>query len=196
MLYHPAIAIGTTSKFAIPWKGPYVNEKCLNDVAFKIKEENSSKPQTLHFDRLKPIFESLPTSNVPTRNKPRNFQLIQDRADTHKHIDGTLNHHDCLSFLPARSSIFTLIPAVGRKNASFTRSRITPIASSASARREVTRSPPEFSQLPTPEQPSPHTRIDDAIQSPDTLQINIKAFIPENAFLQKRQSPRDNVSEI
>ena len=28
LLYHPAIAVGTTSKFASPWKGPYIIEKC------------------------------------------------------------------------------------------------------------------------------------------------------------------------
>ena len=43
LLYHPAIAVGTTSNFASPWKGPYVIEKCLNDVTFRIEEENSSK---------------------------------------------------------------------------------------------------------------------------------------------------------
>ena len=32
LLYHPAIAVGTTSKFASPWKGPYVIESCLNDI--------------------------------------------------------------------------------------------------------------------------------------------------------------------
>ena len=43
LLYHPAIAVGTTSKFASPWKRPYVIEKCLNDVTFRIKDENISK---------------------------------------------------------------------------------------------------------------------------------------------------------
>ena len=37
LLYHPAIAVGTTSKFASPWKGPYAIENCLNDVTFKIE---------------------------------------------------------------------------------------------------------------------------------------------------------------
>ena len=124
LLYHPAIAVGTTSKFASHWKGPYVIEKSLNDVTIRIKEENSSKQQIVHYDRLKPFFEPPPTSNIPTRNKPRNFQPIQDRADTHKHIIGTLNHDDCLSFLPAPSSILTPIPAVGR---TATPSRITPL---------------------------------------------------------------------
>ena len=117
MIYHPANVVGTTSKFASPWKGPYVIETCLNDITFKIKEENSSKQQIVHYDRLKPFFEPPPTSNVPTRNKPRIFQPTQNRVDTHKHIDGTLNHDDCLSFLPAPSSIFTPIPTVGRTTA-------------------------------------------------------------------------------
>ena len=112
LLYHPAIAVGTTSNFASPCKGPYVIEKCLNDVAFRIKEENSSKGQIVHYDRLKPIFEPPSTSNVPTRNKPRHFSPTQDRADTYKHIDGTLNHDDCLCFLPAPSSVFTPIHAL------------------------------------------------------------------------------------
>ena len=196
LLYHPALAVGTTSKFASPWKGPYVIEKCLNDVTFRIKEENSSKQQIVHYDRLKPFFEPPPTSNVHTRNKPRCFLQTQDRADTYKHIDGTLNHDDCLSFLPAPSSIFTPIPVVGRSTASVTTSRITPITPSAPVRREVTRSPPVFSRSPASEQPSPRTRYDVAIQSPTTPQSDIQPLIPENAFLHERQSPGDNVTEI
>ena len=94
LLYHPAIVVGTTSKIASPWKGPYLTEKYLKDVTFRIEDENSSKQQIVHYDRLEPFFEPPPTSNIPTRNKPRKFQLSQDRAGTHKHIDGTLNHND------------------------------------------------------------------------------------------------------
>ena len=144
---------------------------------------------------MKPLFEPPPTSNVPTRNKPQNFQSTQNRADTYKHIDGTLNHDDCLSFLPA-PNIFTPIPAVGRTTASVTTSRIIPITSSAPARREITRSPPMFSRSPTVEQHSPHTETYVATQSPTTLQIDIQPLIPENDFLRERQSPRDNVTEI
>ena len=196
LLYHPAIAVGTTSKFANPWKGPYVTEKCLNDVTFKIKEKNSSKQQIVHHDRLKPFFEPPPTSNIPTRNKPRSFQSTQDRTDTRNHLDGTLNHYDCLSFLPALSNIFTPMPAVGRTTASITTNRIPPITSSAPVRREVTRSPPMFSQSATPEQPSPHEGNDVATHSPTTPHIDIHPLIPENDFLHERQSPCDNVTEI
>ena len=196
LLYHQAIAVGTTSKFASPWKGPYVIEKCLNDVTFNIKEKNSSKQQIVRYDRLKPFVEPQSTSNVPTRNKPRNFQPTQDRVDTHKHIDGTLNHVDCLSFLPAPPSILTPTPTVGRTTASSTTSRITPLIPSVPTRREATRSPPVFSRSPVSEQPSPHTREDVAIQSPTTPQTDIQPLIPENDFLHERQSPRDNVTEI
>ena len=196
LLHHPAIVVGTTSKCASPWKGPYVIEKCLNDVTFKIREENSSKQQIVHYDRLKPFFEPPPTSNVPKRNKPRNFQPTQDRVDTHKHIEGTLNHDDRFSLLPAPSSIFTPIPTVGRTTASSTPSRITPLISSVTTRRELTRSPPVFSPSPTLEQPSPHPRNDVAIHSPTTPQIEIQPLIPENDFPHERQSPRDNVTEI
>ena len=196
LLYHPAIVVGTTSKFASPWKGPYVIEKCLNDVTFRIKEENSAKQQIVHYDRLKPFFEPPPTSNLPTRNKPRNFQPTQDRVDTHKHINGTLNHHDCLSFLPAPSSISTPKPTEGRTTASITPSRITPLIASVPTRREATRSSPVFSPSPTLEQPSPHPNIDVAIQSPATPQIEIQPLIRENDFPHEIQSPRDNVTEI
>ena len=168
-------------------------EKCLNNVTFRIKEKNSSKQQIVHYDRLKPFFEPPPTSNVPTRNRPRNSQSFQDRADTYKHIEGTLNHDDCFTFLPAPSSIFTPIFAVGRTTASTTTSRITPITSSTP---EVTRSPPVSSRSPVSEPPSPHTRNDVAVQSPITPQIDIQPLIPEKAFLHERQSPGDNVTEI
>ena len=171
-------------------------EKSLNDVTFKIKEENSSKQQVVHYDRLKPFSEPPPMSSVPTRNKPRNFQSFQDRADIYKHIDGTLNHDDCFTFLPASSSIFTPISAVGRTSASTTTSRITPITSSSPIRREKMRSPPVFSRSPTVEQPSPHPRNDVEKQSTTTPQIDIQPLIPENAFLHERQSPSDNVTEI
>ena len=195
LLYHPAIAVGTTSKFANPWKGPYVIEKCLNDVTFRIKEENSSKQQIVHYDRLKPFSEPPPTSNVPTRNRPRNFQSTQDTDDTRKHIDGTLNHDDCHSFLPV-PSILTPLPVVGRTGTSSTPSRITPLISPAPIRREATRSPPVFSRSPTAEQHSPHTDTDVASQLPTTLQIDIQPLIPANDFPHERQSTRDNVTEI
>ena len=154
------------------------------------------KQQIVHYGRLKPFFEPPPTSNVPTRNKRRDYQSTQDRADTHKHIDGTLNHDNCLSYLPALSSILTPSPALGRTTASVTTSRITPINLPAPARQEVTRPPHVFSRSRTPEQPSRHARNDVAIQSPPTLQLDIQPLIPENAFLYERQSPRDKVTEI
>ena len=70
LLYHPTIAVGTTSIFASPWKGPYVFEKRFNDVTIRIRDENYSKQQIVHYDCLKPFFELPPTSNVPTRNEP------------------------------------------------------------------------------------------------------------------------------
>ena len=196
LLYHPAVVVGTTSKFTNPWKGPYVIENCLNDVTLKVKEKNSSKQQIVHYDRLKPFFEPPPTSNVPTRNKPTSFQSTQNITDARRHIDGTLNHDDCLSFLPAPSSIFTPIPIVGRTTASNTPNRITPLILSVPTKREITRSPPVFSLSPTLEQPSPHPRKDVATQSLTTPQIEIQHLIPENDFPHERQSPRDNVTEI
>ena len=171
------------------------SKKGLNDVTFRIKEENSSKKQFVPYDTIKPFFEPPPTSNVPTRNKPKKFQSTQDIADNQKLIDGTLIHDD-LSFLPAPWSIFTPKPAVRRPTASITTSRITPITSPTPVRREVTRSPPVFSRSTASEQPSPHTKNDVAIQSPTIPQIDIQPLIPDNYFLHERQSPCDNVTEI
>ena len=53
-----------------------------------------------------------------------------------------------------------------------------------------------FSQPPTLEKPCPPAGKDVAIQSPTTLQIDIQPLIPENAFIHRRQSPRNNVTEI
>ena len=117
-------------------------------------------------------------------------------ADTHKHIDGTLNHDDCLSFLPVPSSVLTLIPAVGRTTASTSTNKIIPNNSSAPVRREATRSPPVFSRSPTVEQPSPHAGNDAAKHSSKIPPINIQLLIPGNAFLHERQSPQDNITEI
>ena len=196
LLYHPASVVGTTSEFASPWKGPYVIENRLSDVTFRIKEENSAKQQIVHYDRLKPFFEPPPTSNEPTRNKPRIFQSTQNITDARKHIDGTLNHDDCFTFLPASSSIFTPTTTVGQTTASITPSRITPLILSAPTRREVTRSPLVFLPSPTLEQPSPHSRNDVEIQSPTTPQIEIQPFFPENDFRHERQSSGYNVTEI
>ena len=81
LLYHPAIAVGTDTKFASPWKRPYIFEKCLNEVTFRIEEKICA------LDRLKRFCEPPPTSNVPTINKPRNLQSAQHVADTHKHME-------------------------------------------------------------------------------------------------------------
>ena len=121
---------------------------------------------------------------------------MQDREAPHKHIDGTLHHDDCLSFLPAPSSIFTPILAVERTTTSITTSESTAVTSSAPARREITRSPPVFSLSPALEQTSSHIKNEVAIQSPTTLQIDTQPLIPENTLLHGRQSPRDNVTEV
>ena len=63
--------------------------------------------------KLKPLFEPPPTTNLPTGNKPRNIQSTQNIAETHKHIDGTLNHDYCLNFWPAPPSVFTPTPTIG-----------------------------------------------------------------------------------
>ena len=122
------------------------------------------------------------------------FQSAEDIADTHKHIDGTLEHDDCLSFLPTPSGVFTPVIAVGRTTPSIPTSNYTKITSSAPVRREVRRSPPVFSQ--SLEQPIPHKGKGVAIQSPTIPPIDKQPLIRHIAPLHQRQSPGDNVDEI
>ena len=105
--YHPAIVIGTTSKFASPGKGPYVIEKSLKEVTFKIQEENSSKQQIVHYYSIH--FSNLHRRPIYLQEINQEVFSQHKTEQTQKHIDGTLNQDDCLSFVPAPSSIFTPI---------------------------------------------------------------------------------------
>ena len=134
-------------------------------------------------------------SKVPTRNKPSNFQSNQDIAHTYKHINGTRNHDDCLNFIPTPSNVFTPITAIRWTTTSIPTCRNTPNTSSASAVREVTRSPPIFSRSPALEHPISHTGNDVAIQSPTIPEIDLHLLIPNTAFLHEGQSPRNRNSE-
>ena len=98
--------------------------------------------------------------------------------------------------MPAPSSVFTPVPALERTTASVPTSEISPITSSAPARRELGRSPPVFSGSSALEQPSPHTGNDVATQSQTIPPIDKQPLNPDTDFGQKRQSPLNNVTEI
>ena len=50
----PAIPRGKHKKFHRLWQGPFVIKKKISDVLYQIQQENSSRNQIVHFDRLKP----------------------------------------------------------------------------------------------------------------------------------------------
>ena len=59
-LYLPVVKKGQSPKFMKQWKGPYKIVKVLSDVNYHIKFEGSGprKTQVVHFNRLKPYYES------------------------------------------------------------------------------------------------------------------------------------------
>ena len=52
----PAIPRGKHKKFHRLWQGPFVVKKKISDVLYQIQQENSSRKQIVHFDRLKPCW--------------------------------------------------------------------------------------------------------------------------------------------
>ena len=116
---------------------------------------------------MKTIFRTSTNVKCTYKKQTKKFSVNWRHSRYTKHIDGTLNHDDCLSSLPATPSAFTAIPAVKRTIASIPTSRTGPIISSAPAKRKVTRPPPVFSRAPALEQPSQHTWNDVAMQSPN-----------------------------
>ena len=52
----PAIPRGKHKKFHRLWQGPFVIKKKISDVLYQIQQENSSRNQIVHFDRLKPCW--------------------------------------------------------------------------------------------------------------------------------------------
>ena len=179
MLYHPTIAVGTISKFTSLWKGPYITEKCLNDVTFRINERNSSKQQMLQYGRLKPFFEPPLTSNVTTKNKQRIFWSTHHIAVTHNHVDGTLNREDCVSFLPA---VFSVPMPIGRGITIISTSTLAPIISPIPTKQAVTGSHLVFMRSPKPEPSTSRRENDVGIQVFTALRIEIQPLLTDNAF--------------
>ena len=107
--YTPNVAFRIEEETSSKEQFVHYDRRKPTNVTFRIKLKNSSKQKFVHYRRLKPPS----TSNLPTGDKPRNFQSTRDIADIPKHKDGTLNHDDFLNFLPALSSVFTPIPVVG-----------------------------------------------------------------------------------
>ena len=67
LLHNLAFSVDQTSKLSSPWRGPYIILDCLNDVTYKIRQLTTNTESVVHYDRLKPFFETPDSFNVPTR---------------------------------------------------------------------------------------------------------------------------------
>ena len=78
-LHSPAVPRGKAAKFHRFWKGPFQVKKVLSDVTYRIQSTAGSRRQRLvvHFNRLKPAYESPPQQ----RSHPRNFNQPVDHED-------------------------------------------------------------------------------------------------------------------
>ena len=58
---------GLIPKLSFPWKGPFTNVQCLNDVTYKIKNTAHQKETIVHYDRLKPFIHRAEKLQLPRR---------------------------------------------------------------------------------------------------------------------------------
>ena len=72
-LHSPVVKRGLSRKLVLPWTGPYVVEKKLSEVNYKIRSEDGRKSHVVHFDRLKPCLSD------PERRDSTNVELGVDR---------------------------------------------------------------------------------------------------------------------
>ena len=186
---------GYNFQFRNGWKGPWFLENFFRNVIFRIKDEYSSKQQSIRYDQLKPFHEPPSTPSVPTCNNPRRSQSPQHIDNRHKHIDGAPKLDDCFGFSTATFGVLKSTSPIGGTVSSIPIGRHTPITSYAPAGREEPRSPPMFTWSPVQEPPSPLTVNDVAISIKDTPQTEIQPPMSKNAFLHRRQPPCDNATE-
>lgn len=59
-LWNPTRRKGLSPKLQVPWDGPYVVLKTLNDVVVRIRKSPNSKPKVVHYDRLAPYYGQNP----------------------------------------------------------------------------------------------------------------------------------------
>ena len=171
LLHTPVVPVGQTTKFHNPWRGPYVILDCFNDVTYKIRELTTSKGLIIHYDRLKPYYKKLATSNVPTRNikLPQPNTPVQSNVPT-RNIDLTstipeTSHKCCMHFQqpplqpanlhspPHQNQQITLTPQSNSHNAQLPTQTPTPASISGNQRFPTFQSPC-VQTMATPETPS------------------------------------------
>ena len=59
----PAIKPGHVKKFHCPWTGPYLVEKKLSDVNYRLKL-STGKSVVVHVNRMKPAFSGAEESGI------------------------------------------------------------------------------------------------------------------------------------
>jgi len=70
-LHSSVVKKGKSKKFHCPWLGPYIIIKKISDSTYRIKKFPRGKRTVVHFDRLKPYLQSLPSES----NKQRSSRL-------------------------------------------------------------------------------------------------------------------------
>ena len=82
-LHSSVVRKGKSKKFHCPWLGPYKVIKKLSDSTYRIKQFPRGKRTVVHFDRLKPYLQSLPSSSKK-QTAPRS-QVSQQRPSSIGH---------------------------------------------------------------------------------------------------------------
>ena len=105
----PAVPRAKHKKFHCFWQGPFVVKKKISDVLYQIQQENSSRKQIVHFDRLKPCWSrhadngaSLPpsTTDYPADEEESDLEdfMQQNHANSlPQDSDTTSTDHDTIS---------------------------------------------------------------------------------------------------
>ncbi|KAK3912533.1 Protein kinase C gamma type [Frankliniella fusca] len=117
--YNPRRKIGRTSKLCSWWEGPFIILSKLNEVTFRIRQEDKplSKPRVVHADRLSPAVPRI--SRHRTDTKPTTRGLVgwsgRPRRLDHQNCAPTGPHVDNFSAESRTKAVFGIgIPDIGK----------------------------------------------------------------------------------
>lgn len=80
-LYMPQVKVGTSKKLHKFWDGPFIVVKKLSTYNYTISREGGRYKQVVHFNRLKPYFEPLVTSESEA-NMPRSNSDVTENVQS------------------------------------------------------------------------------------------------------------------
>ena len=160
LLHYPVVPVGKSPKLSSPWRGPYENLKCLNDVNYRIKELTTGKVKVVHYDRIKRYHGPIPVaSNVQTRHTthPTGYQ-----TPPVPHFD----HSQCgQTFIPYLFVPQMMSPNPGNRPNSPLPSP-TPIADHFPNRSPSATPPPLLTSVRQCRLPSPTRSVDHELRTP------------------------------